>query len=131
MRGVWKYLQRGVIMGRRTLAIGRLLSDTHRCALQSFYYVQCIAYLTNLKYYLITVSMGKNLTHKILKTHIVAGQLTPGSEIAIKIDHTLLQDATATVVMLEFEALGLGCVKAELAAQYVDHNLLQTDTKNA
>ncbi len=75
--------------------------------------------------------MKTNLTHKILEAHLVEGRLIPGSEIAIKIDHTLLQDATGTLAMLEFEALGLDRVKVELAAQYVDHNLLQTDNKNA
>jgi len=75
--------------------------------------------------------MKKNLTHKILEAHLLEGKLVPGTEIAIRIDHTLLQDATGTIAMLEFEALGLERVKAELAAQYVDHNLLQTDSKNA
>ncbi|MBF0558512.1 MAG: aconitate hydratase, partial [Nitrospirae bacterium] len=75
--------------------------------------------------------MKKNLTHKILEAHLVEGKLIPGSEIAIKIDHTLLQDATGTLAMLEFESLGIDRVKAELSAQYVDHNLLQTDNKNA
>ncbi len=75
--------------------------------------------------------MKKNLTHKILESHLVEGELVPGKEIGIRIDHTLLQDATGTLAMLEFEALGLERVKVELAAQYVDHNLLQTDNKNA
>ncbi len=75
--------------------------------------------------------MRKNLTRKILEDHLVAGRLTVGEEIAIKIDQTLLQDATGTMAMLEFEALGVGCVKAEPAVQYVDHNILQTDHKNA
>jgi aconitate hydratase len=75
--------------------------------------------------------MAKNLTHKILEDHLVEGRLVPGEEIAIRIDHTLLQDATGTMAMLEFESLGLDRVKADLAAQYVDHNLLQTDNKNA
>jgi aconitate hydratase len=75
--------------------------------------------------------MPKNLTRKILETHLAGGNLIPGEEIAIRIDHTLLQDATGTMAMLEFEALGLERVKARLAAQYVDHNLLQTDHKNA
>lgn len=75
--------------------------------------------------------MAKNLTHKILDEHLVDGQLVAGEEIGIAIDHTLLQDATGTMAMLEFEALGLDRVKAELSAQYVDHNLLQTDNKNA
>ncbi|MEW5900108.1 MAG: aconitate hydratase [Acidobacteriota bacterium] len=72
-----------------------------------------------------------NLTHKILQRHLLEGTLVPGEEIAIRIDHTLLQDATGTLAMLEFESLGLGEVRAELAAQYVDHNLLQTDSRNA
>jgi aconitate hydratase len=76
-------------------------------------------------------NMPKNLTHKILEAHLSEGELVPGREIGIKIDHTLLQDATGTLAMLEFESLGIEKVKAELAAQYVDHNLLQTDNKNA
>jgi len=75
--------------------------------------------------------MKKNLTQKILAAHLVEGELLPGKEIGIRIDHTLLQDATGTLAMLEFEALGLDRVKVELAAQYIDHNLLQTDNKNA
>ena len=75
--------------------------------------------------------MKKNLTYKILEAHLVEGELKAGREIGIRIDHTLLQDATGTVAMLEFEALGIDQVKAELSAQYVDHNLLQTDNKNA
>ena len=75
--------------------------------------------------------MKMNLTHKILAAHLVEGELAPGREIAITIDQTLLQDATGTLAMLEFEALGLDRVKVGLAAQYVDHNLLQTDNKNA
>ncbi|MDH4164541.1 MAG: aconitate hydratase [Nitrospirota bacterium] len=75
--------------------------------------------------------MPRNLTYKILGSHLLEGELVPGQEIAIRIDHTLLQDATGTLAMLEFEALGLDRVKAELCAQYVDHNLLQTDHKNA
>ncbi|HSA77549.1 MAG TPA: aconitase family protein, partial [Nitrospirota bacterium] len=75
--------------------------------------------------------MKKNLTLKILEAHLIEGELVPSKEIAIRIDHTLLQDATGTLAMLEFEALGIDQVKAELAVQYVDHNLLQTDNKNA
>ncbi len=75
--------------------------------------------------------MAKNLTRKILEAHLVSGRLVPGEEIGIRIDHTLLQDATGTMAMLEFEALGLERVKVGLAAQYIDHNLLQTDNKNA
>jgi len=72
-----------------------------------------------------------NLTRKILRDHLVEGSLVAGEEIAIRIDHTLLQDATGTMAMLEFEALGIERVRVELAAQYVDHNLLQTDFRNA
>ena len=75
--------------------------------------------------------MAKNLTTKILEAHLVEGELIPGSEISIRIDHTLLQDATGTMAMLEFIAMGLPRVKVGLAAQYIDHNLLQTDYKNA
>ncbi len=75
--------------------------------------------------------MPKNLTTKILESHLVAGELVPGTDISIKIDHTLLQDATGTMAMLEFIAMGVPRVKVELAAQSIDHNLLQTDFKNA
>jgi aconitate hydratase len=75
--------------------------------------------------------MAKNLTQKIIEDHLVEGNLIVGEEIGIKIDQTLLQDATGTMAMLEFEALGLDSVNVDLAVQYVDHNLLQTDSKNA
>lgn len=75
--------------------------------------------------------MAKNLTQKIITTHLASGEMVPGKEIALKIDHTLLQDATGTMAMLEFEALGIDRVEVDLATQYVDHNLLQTDFKNA
>ncbi len=75
--------------------------------------------------------MAKNLTTKILEAHLVSGELIPGKEISIRIDHTLLQDATGTMAMLEFIAMELPRVKVGLAAQYIDHNLLQTDYKNA
>jgi aconitate hydratase len=75
--------------------------------------------------------MPQNLTQKILESHLIEGRLVPGREIAIRIDHTLLQDATGTMAMLEFEALGMERPRVELAAQYVDHNILQTDNKNA
>ena len=75
--------------------------------------------------------MGKNLATKILEAHLAKGELKPGTEIALKIDHALLQDATGTMAMLEFIAMGVDRVKVELAAQYIDHNLLQTDNRNA
>ncbi len=75
--------------------------------------------------------MGKNVSQKILQSHLVEGELVPGSDIAIRVDQTLLQDATGTMAMLEFMAMGIDRVKVELAAQYIDHNLLQTDSKNS
>ncbi len=75
--------------------------------------------------------MAKNLTQKILETHLVEGRMVPGEEISIRIDQVLLQDATGTMAMLEFEALGMSTIKADLAVQYVDHNIIQTDSKNA
>ncbi len=74
---------------------------------------------------------NKNLTTKILESHLVEGELVPGREIGLKIDHTLLQDATGTMAMLEFMAMGVERVKVDHAALYIDHNLLQTDNKNA
>ena len=75
--------------------------------------------------------MGKNLTQKILEAHLIEGRLEPGEEIGIRIDQTLLQDATGTMAMLEFEALGLDSVRTQCSVQYVDHNILQGDHKNA
>ncbi|MEP2026797.1 MAG: aconitate hydratase, partial [Reichenbachiella sp.] len=68
-----------------------------------------------------------NITQQLIKSHLVTGDMTPGSEIGLRIDHVLQQDATGTLVMLELQAMGLAKVKAEKAVQYVDHNLLQTD----
>lgn len=75
--------------------------------------------------------MAQNLAQKLIASHLAEGDLTPGAEIALKIDQTLTQDATGTLVMLEFEAMGIPRVKSRLSAQYVDHNLLQTDYRNA
>ena len=75
--------------------------------------------------------MPQNLTQKILAAHLVSGRLIPGEEIAIKIDHVLMQDATGTMAMLEFEALKIESVRAEKAMIFVDHNIIQTDNKNA
>jgi aconitate hydratase len=72
-----------------------------------------------------------NLASKLIQSHLVDGEMTPGEEIGLRIDQTLTQDATGTLVMQELEALGLERVRTELSAQYVDHNLLQTDEKNA
>ena len=75
--------------------------------------------------------MGKNVTQQLIANHLVEGQMDPGAEIGLRIDQTLTQDATGTLVMLELEAMELPRVKTEISAQYVDHNLLQTDFKNA
>lgn len=75
--------------------------------------------------------MALNVTQKILKKHLVEGDLAPGEKISIKIDQTLTQDATGTMAHLEFEALGIPRVKTKLSVSYVDHNTLQTDFKNA
>jgi len=70
------------------------------------------------------------MTQKLIENHLLSGRLEPGDEVALKIDQTLTQDATGTMVMLEFEAMGIRRVKTELSAQYVDHNLIQEDFKN-
>jgi aconitate hydratase len=75
--------------------------------------------------------MGRSVTRKLIDSHLLDGDPTPGREIALRVDQTLTQDATGTMVMLEFEALGLREVQTELSAQYVDHNLLQADFRNA
>ena len=67
---------------------------------------------------------------KLIQSHLVAGEMGPDREIGIRIDQTLTQDATGTLVMLELEAMGLDRVRTEVSVQYVDHNLLQTDHKN-
>lgn len=75
--------------------------------------------------------MAKNVAQKLIAAHLTQGNMVPGEEIGLKIDQTLTQDATGTMVMLEFEAMQVPRIKTELSAQYVDHNLLQTDFKNA
>jgi aconitate hydratase len=75
--------------------------------------------------------MGKNVAQKLIERHMVSGDMIPGTEIGLRIDQTLTQDATGTLVMLEFEAMNIPRVRTELSAQYVDHNLLQMDFKNA
>ncbi len=75
--------------------------------------------------------MNRSLARKLIESHMVSGRWSPGSEIAIRIDQTLTQDATGTLVYLEFESLGLDSVQTELSASYVDHNILQTDFRNA
>ena len=74
--------------------------------------------------------MGMNVAEKLIDSHLEGGEMKPGEEIELKMDQTLTQDATGTMVMLEFEAMGIPRVKTELSAQYVDHNLIQSDYKN-
>ncbi len=75
--------------------------------------------------------MGKNLVQKILDEHIVEGEPKAGSEVGIRIDQTLTQDATGTMAYLQFEALGFNKVKTELSVSYVDHNTIQEGFENA
>jgi aconitate hydratase len=73
---------------------------------------------------------AQNVSQKLISSHLISGEMIPGTEIGLKIDQVLLQDATGTLVMLELEAFQLEKAKPEIAVQYVDHNLLQTDYKN-
>ncbi|MEJ5272914.1 MAG: aconitate hydratase [Spirochaetota bacterium] len=75
--------------------------------------------------------MGESLARKILKAHLVEGELVKGKEIAIKIDQTLTQDATGTMAYLQFESIGIDKIRTELSVSYIDHNTLQTDFMNA
>ncbi|HEY3319706.1 MAG TPA: aconitate hydratase [Planctomycetota bacterium] len=74
--------------------------------------------------------MKQNVARKLIESHLVEGHMTVGHEIGIHIDQTLTQDATGTLVMLELEAMHLDRVKTDISVQYVDHNLLQEDSKN-
>ncbi len=74
--------------------------------------------------------MELNVAQKLIQSHLLEGEMVSGQEIGIRIDQTLTQDATGTLVMLELEAMGLERIKTELSAQYVDHNLIQEDHKN-
>ena len=71
-----------------------------------------------------------NLTQKIIGSHLVSGTMTPGSEIGLRIDQTLTQDATGTMAWLQFEALGIPRVKTDISLSYVDHNTLQMNFRN-
>jgi aconitate hydratase len=75
--------------------------------------------------------MGYTIGQKLIKSHLLEGEMIPGTEIGIKIDQTLTQDATGTMAYLEFEAMGVKRVKTELSVAYIDHNTLQTGFENA
>ncbi|WP_028921643.1 aconitate hydratase [Pseudonocardia acaciae] len=75
--------------------------------------------------------MGASVTRQLIESHVVGGTPAPGEEIALRVDQTLAQDATGTLVMQELEAIGLDRARTEVSVQYVDHNLLQADERNA
>ena len=75
--------------------------------------------------------MGLTIAQKIIKTHLISGEMQVGNEIALKIDQTLTQDATGTMAYLEFETMGLDRVKTEKSVAYIDHNTLQSGFENA
>jgi aconitate hydratase len=75
--------------------------------------------------------MGENLTRKIIRAHLVEGQMRPGEEIAVRVDQTLIQDATGTMVWQEFATFGIPRVRTRVCVTYVDHKILQTGFENA
>lgn len=75
--------------------------------------------------------LDKNITEKIISSHLIEGQMVSGDQIGISIDHTLTQDSTGTLAYLEFEAMGVPQVKTKLSLSFVDHNMLQNDYRNA
>ena len=75
--------------------------------------------------------MGSTIAEKIIRAHLVEGEMTPGADIGLRIDQTLTQDATGTMAYLEFEAMGVPRVKTERSVAYIDHNTLQTGFENA
>ena len=75
--------------------------------------------------------MGYTIGQKLIKSHLLSGDMTVGSEIGLRIDQTLTQDATGTMAYLEFEAMGVERVKTDLSVAYIDHNTLQTGFENA
>src|SRR5919109_3240719 len=74
---------------------------------------------------------GRSVTRQLSESLLVDGAPVPGEEIALRVDQTLTQDATGTLVMQELEGLGLDRVRTEVSVQYVDHNILQADERNA
>ena len=75
--------------------------------------------------------MSENLTRRLIREHLVSGDMRPGQEVALKIDQTLTQDATGTMAYLEFESIGIPRVKTELSVSYIDHNCVQIGYRNA
>ena len=75
--------------------------------------------------------MGKNLAEKIIEAHLLSGTMEPGTEVGLRIDQTLTQDATGTMAYLEFEAMGIDRVRTERSVAYIDHNTLQSGFENA
>ena len=75
--------------------------------------------------------MGLSIAQKIIRAHLLEGEMTPGSEIALRIDQTLTQDATGTMAYLEFETMGVDRVRTERSVAYIDHNTLQCGFENA
>lgn len=75
--------------------------------------------------------MGYTIGQKLIKSHLVSGEMIPGTEVGLKIDQTLTQDATGTMAYLEFEAMGVERVRTELSVSYIDHNTLQNGFENA
>ena len=75
--------------------------------------------------------MGLTVAQKLIQSHLVSGEMTPGAEVGLRIDQTLTQDATGTMAYLEFEAMGIERVRTELSVAYIDHNTLQTGFENA
>src|SRR5687767_3717733 len=76
-------------------------------------------------------SQGRSLATQLIESHLVEGRLIAGTEIAIRIDQALTQDATGTLAALQFEALGIDRARCEVAVSYVDHNMLQSGPENA
>ena len=75
--------------------------------------------------------MGYTIAQKIIRDHLVSGEMIPGSEVGLRIDQTLTQDATGTMAYLEFESMGIPRVKTEKSVAYIDHNTLQSGFENA
>ena len=75
--------------------------------------------------------MGFTIAQKIIQAHLISGDITPGSEVALRIDQTLTQDATGTMAYLEFESMGIDRVRTERSVAYIDHNTLQSGFENA